>query len=1495
MGDAYKGLTIKLGGDADTLTRSLQTVNRAARETQSKLRLINKALKSDPHSANSMANNIKNINQQAEIAGSRLKKLQTTYSQLGKEHITIFDPTTGKTVSGTVADIAKQTKNVALVASEARSAYNAVDAALENVYKNIKQVAGIDLRKSSNEDIANLVRQGKITEQQAQRVLELRDSWHQASEALQGATKLAQFERMSTEIDSTKANVRGLASELVRLDSASDVAKQSKDFAELDAKILACDRSMSNLKERGKALDEALKVDPSNVNLVAEKIKNLKDQVLVAQEKAGLLREKISSYPAGIIKKAADSQKNWALEVEKTGNVYAKTKAELESTQGALDALVAKQKELELLGNKTGAKALQPEIDQLRQKVELLGNNANKTFKEFDTAKACNEVNQLSDSANTCAASAKKANDEISSIGKTHVNFGSIRELGQTLSSTVTSRINGLAQSAVQSARDVDSAFRDMKKTVNGTPQQFQDLKQAAIEFSTTHVTSPNQILEIEAMGGQLGVSADKLKEFAKVASDLDIATDIDSQDIAKSMGQLSNILGDLNHDNLNQFADSLVRLGNNMPTQESAILDVTNRIGSMGSIAGMSTPEILAWSAAIASTGQKSESAGTAISKTMSQIETAVAGANNGITVSADSINAAIAAGGDELEQFAALAGMSADEFVNAWSSNPQSVLESLTKEVENSGSKLEAFAEVAGISAKEFANKWKNSPSEAMKSFVDGLKRIKENGGSVDKTLEDMGITGVRQKQALEGLVQTVDTLDDALQMSNDAWKGVSDQWGEAGDAAREAQQKSEGFSGALAKLENIGKAFGAVLGDAVAPILNNVVDVAKDALDVFTSLDPAIQTNIVGFLGLVASAGPALHLVGGVGQGIMGFSRGAKVGALTIKELANNSTSLTGALEAAMTATGGFENAGSLATKVAGGLKAGLIGLAIAGVAFVATKLLEAKAKQDAFNNAIKDLDEVSGSIGDKLSSGARSIDGIGDSSKAAAPSLEELTKDITDYKEKVQSIIQPAEESIGTLGRVKAVIDKYAGAGSVAADEMGELQWAVDKLNEVTGKQYKIEDILAGKYKDEKGNVKDLREEIDKLIRSRQLEAETKAYQDLYTESLKEQEKGRQKKEGAQSAYDKRLAEERKKYMDGTYATYDRDKADQVARTTLKGSKEDQELEAATANLERYTKGVDDAKKKMNALAAANSQAGLSILSLIQDSDGWSNALKGVNLSADELSAAVVNAGMNTDQLKALGISNFAALAASAGGDVEDLTRRLKALDALGVDPKKITVNDDGTITTAEGQIINLNNMTIDGKPFTVTDDGSIMMSENALKKLDKAKLENKTLNVITSLGDSFSRLDKLQARINRMHGKDLYVTAYKNVVNRNNNGISDPYMVGNAAGGIRYHADGFIADRPTMISDRDMVGEAGGEAIIPLTNKRYVTPFAGTVADEFIRKLGIGSNNVSQLDSTVIGSQIAQSLNGAKVVLDTGETIGCLAINLKRRADMNVRY
>ena len=54
--------------------------------------------------------------------------------------------------------------------------------------------------------------------------------------------------------------------------------------------------------------------------------------------------------------------------------------------------------------------------------------------------------------------------------------------------------------------------------------------------------------------------------------------------------------------------------------------------------------------------------------------------------------------------------------------------------------------------------------------------------------------------------------------------------------------------------------------------------------------------------------------------------------------------------------------------------------------------------------------------------------------------------------------------------------------------------------------------------------------------------------------------------------------------------------------------------------------------------------------------------------------------------------------------------------------------------------------------------------------------------------------------------------------------------------------LHLNASGGIFDKPTLLGGNNVVGEAGSEAIIPLSNKSKVAPFANAVASSFMSML-----------------------------------------------------
>ena len=607
------------------------------------------------------------------------------------------------------------------------------------------------------------------------------------------------------------------------------------------------------------------------------------------------------------------------------------------------------------------------------------------------------------------------------------ISASTFTTLGMAISQNISGNMFMAFSYSIQAAQDIDSAYRDMRKTVQGTEEDFVHLKEAAMQFASTHVTSAEQILEIEAMGGQMGLAVSTLETFAETVANLNIATNIqDASQMAEILGQLANIMDDLDETTFPAFSDSLVRLGNNNAALESDILEVTSRIGSMGSIVGFTTPEILAWATAIAATGQKSEAAGTAISRTMSDIETAVA------------------QGGDSLEQ----------------------------------------FAEVAGKSSEDFAKMWKENASGAMKAFVEGLRRIKEEGGSVDATLESMKITSVRQKQALEGLTQTVGTLNDAITMSEDAWYGVSDQWGQAGDAAIEAQKKSEGFSGQLGILKNNAQMLGAVFIESLAPAMKILNELLQKVYDATKDWSDEAKLLVVAILGLITVAGPLATIIGPI--------------ATVTRTLGSDSQKAASAMKAA---SGGM----SAMSKAA-------IGLGVAVAAVIIYKLV------DYFMDLYEQEKKLQNATTGLKTAMMQTEYQVSDSAKAAMKAQSQY-KDLTDTIGKLSQRTKDAVQAqsdladslrdswTGTISDIALAKDyqktmqELAGNVQGSSEKYYELEAAVKGYNSITGSTIEI-------LNKNTGELSLNNEEIEKNTQAWERNAKIQAYQDAIRESYKQ---------------------------------------------------------------------------------------------------------------------------------------------------------------------------------------------------------------------------------------------------------------------------------------------------------------------------------------------------------------------------------------------------
>jgi len=282
---------------------------------------------------------------------------------------------------------------------------------------------------------------------------------------------------------------------------------------------------------------------------------------------------------------------------------------------------------------------------------------------------------------------------------------------------SATTAIGGAALAASISWED---SFADVRKTVGDlTDEELADLEIQLREMATTGVTGSledahSQLAAIAALGGQLGVAGDDLDEFTQTVAAFGVAAEsVPTEQAALFFAQFANLTGlDIGED-VDNIADAVVHLGNNLSTTEPMIINFGERMGSLANV-GFEADEILGWGAAMASLGLSAELGSTNFALSIADMQRATR------------------EGGDDLATWAETAGMAADEFA-------------------------------------ELAN---SDPSAAFDAFVEGLGQMESSDAQA--TLDALNITGTEQRRVIMSLAGSYDTVTQALDLAEEGFAG-------------------------------------------------------------------------------------------------------------------------------------------------------------------------------------------------------------------------------------------------------------------------------------------------------------------------------------------------------------------------------------------------------------------------------------------------------------------------------------------------------------------------------------------------------------------------------------------------------------------------------------------------------------------------------------------------------------------------------------------------
>lgn len=478
-------------------------------------------------------------------------------------------------------------------------------------------------------------------------------------------------------------------------------------------------------------------------------------------------------------------------------------------------------------------------IDLLKQKEQLLGDQIKKTENKVESLRNAKkqadaemasgtEINQKQyrELVRELTSAELKLKDLQAEASRSHAALAQVSAVTGEISSKAggvakkfapaTVAAVGFGTAAGKAAIEFESAFAGVEKTVDGTTEQLAALRQGILDMAEEIPASTTEIAAVAEAAGQLSIPTDDILDFTRVMLDMGVATNLSAEEAATAIARIANITG-MTGEDYSRFASTVVALGNAHATTEREIVEMANRLASAGTIAGLSEADILALSTAMSSVGIEAEAGGTAMTQTLT------------------AISKAIANGGDKLEKFAKVSGMSSNEFVKAWSEDP-----------------------ITAISA-----------------FIGGLGEMNENGEDTISLLDDLDLAGIRQSNMLKSLALAHDTLDSAIETSHSAWE-------ENTALSEEASKRYQTLASQLQilknKLYNLAEAFGEIL----LPIINKIVGGLQNAIDWFSNLDDGVKKTILIVGGLIAAISPIAGIISGI-AGAISFITGTVIPAL------------------------------------------------------------------------------------------------------------------------------------------------------------------------------------------------------------------------------------------------------------------------------------------------------------------------------------------------------------------------------------------------------------------------------------------------------------------------------------------------------------------------------------------------------------------------------------------------------------------------------------
>lgn len=436
----------------------------------------------------------------------------------------------------------------------------------------------------------------------------------------------------------------------------------------------------------------------------------------------------------------------------------------------------------------------------------------------------------------------------------------------------------------LNAAMTYETAMAQIQRTSGVSGEALEGVRSQFLELSQSIPTSFADISEIGTLAGQLNVAANQLADFTEVTAQFSTTTNVTAEAAATAFGRLDALLPDV-QGNYAALGSSILTVGVNSVATESAIIATTNNIAAAGAQAGFTSDQVIGLAASYASLGVAPEAARGTTVRVFSEISDAIG----------------------------------------------------------ENGAALDEYARLSDKTSSQFKTDWESNSGQAFVELLQGMQKAGEGTENLDNALRGLGITAVRDRNAMLLLAQNAEIVTDNFGYAADGFANT-------GALADAFGIQAETLASKLSMLVNTVQGFFGTLGESGTGPLGVFVDGLKGAVILLTNLaeNPVAQWTAALAIGLTAVAGIALLL----GAGLTRLGAAGLAAQLALTDLTAAAAGAGGGMKGLSVAMLGTSAAAT-------GLKAALISTGIGALIVLAGT---AVAAFDGLNKSIASASDV-----------------------------------------------------------------------------------------------------------------------------------------------------------------------------------------------------------------------------------------------------------------------------------------------------------------------------------------------------------------------------------------------------------------------------------------------------------------------------------------------------------------------------------------------------